>query len=309
MIHKTLTVTTLIALGLLLRVMDDSAIPYYTSAVALFGLECIISLARMTTRVVKFEKTESCGILNIDPFTKDNAAGTFFWISGFPLHTAWQTDDSLVVLVPNVLLNQAGSKQSILVEGPYGPGIGICALLMRSWFLALNALKMHVELSELSRPVQLPKQGEIAFVVETAMIARVFALFYWSRIIAGKKTRLLMFSTNSSGANFNLQKPFFDFLKSNEHRLGVEWSGQQSGENWQYTEVRGFLEQARELVQKLPDEASDAVISKLKQLFSQHEASACTQIDSNTLDDKLLKLIRADEVVAGKILRCLNRRA
>lgn len=116
-----------------------------------------------------------------------DGAGCFYWVRGRPMSAAQSYSNHLLLLPRDRTWKESFVEtKTILIEGPFGPNIGIYSwlchnlskLLERKSFLR-NGLSLDTIRDLLRRPAQLPKGEKICFFVDSSATFRSQTLWHY----------------------------------------------------------------------------------------------------------------------------------
>ena len=148
----------------------------------------MIGLVRRTTKAVQFRSGDRFLYIR---GTSNTEAGCFYWVQGRALPAA-KIESGHLLQLPAEIHEPPNSQQDvIIVEGPFGPNVGIYSWLCRclGTLLHQKPFKSYKAFSSdklrelLRRPAQLPKSGHmpICLIIEVSAIMRGQSLWAYLR--------------------------------------------------------------------------------------------------------------------------------
>ncbi len=152
-------------------------------------MEVAIGLKRCTTHAVQVHVKSQFLIIG-NTCRLSNGAGCYYWVWGQAMPAAQSGSNHLLPL-PRGLTRSLGEAETIIIEGPFGPNIGIYSwichylsnILERKFFHQKDTIR-----DLLCRPVQLPKGEKICFFVDSSATFRSQSLWrYLDSSIGGDK--------------------------------------------------------------------------------------------------------------------------
>ena len=183
--HFILSIVVISSLGFIFTKANLRSKILYVCMVVLFGIEAGIGLARYTTQAGQVHWP--CLYIRNTCETGKYGPGCFYWIRGRPLPAAQVGYDHIVLLPPE--WEKGLEREAIIVEGPFGPNIGIYSWicrclgkLMKQKPLSRNTSSLDIMRELLRRPVQLPKGDRIGLLVEISALFRAQSL--WTYLLS-----------------------------------------------------------------------------------------------------------------------------
>ncbi len=157
-------------------------------------MEAAIGLKRCTTHAVQVHVKSPFLIIG-NTCRLSNGAGCYYWVWGQAMPAAQSGFNHLLPL-PRGLTKSLGEAETIIIEGPFGPNIGIyswichyLSKLLERKFFHQKILSLDTIRDLLRRPVQLPKGEKICFFVDSSATFRSQSLWRYLDIssIGGDK--------------------------------------------------------------------------------------------------------------------------
>jgi hypothetical protein len=186
-IHFALSIVAIAALGFVFFKKDLTIKILYSCTIFLISMEAAIGLKRCTTHAVQMHIKSPILIIG-NTCRLSNGAGCFYWVHGLPMLAAQSGSDHLL-LIPRELTKSFGEAETIIIEGPFGPNIGIyswlchyVSKLLERKFFHQKILSLDTIRDLLRRPVQLPKGEKICFFVDSSAIFRSQSLWHYFNI-------------------------------------------------------------------------------------------------------------------------------
>jgi hypothetical protein len=183
-IHFVLSIVAIAALGFVFFKKDLTIKVLYSCTIVLISMEAAIGLKRCTTHAVQVHvKSPFLTTGNTCPLS--NGAGCYYWVRGQPMPAA-QSGSNYLLLLPRGLTKSLGEAETIIIEGPFGPNIGIYSWLCHYLSKLLERKSFHQKILSLDtvrdllrRPVQLPKGEKICFFVDSSATFRSQSLWHY----------------------------------------------------------------------------------------------------------------------------------
>lgn len=233
-VHFFLSVIVMVALGLALQTMSYLSKICFAFAVSLLGMELGISLTRRATQAaeLKFEKIpaaesefEEIALIRIPHRSIRDSVAVFYWILGTPFPAVWSKNNENTIILPGewTQTRKINYDRPIIVEGPYGPSIGICSWLKYWLYKISSPLNMQEVFSY--RPSRLPKGRVICFLVDVTTINRTFSLWQYLRLSTLENDRKAKICVFDELINNDLVLQLLrGFMSSNMKSLGIQGS-------------------------------------------------------------------------------------
>jgi len=196
-IHFVLSIVAIAALGFVFFKKDLTIKILYSCTIVLISMEAAIGLKRCTTHAVQMH-IESPILIIGNTCRLSNGAGCFYWVHGLPMPAA-QSGSDYLLLIPRELTKSLGEAETIIIEGPFGPNIGIyswlchyVSKLLERKFFHQKILSLDTIRDLLRRPVQLPKGEKICFFVDSSAIFRSQSLWHYLTIGVDKQVNIYL---------------------------------------------------------------------------------------------------------------------
>ena len=231
-VHWFLTVVTLVAFGFALPLLPGSLRPYYVCAIGFLVLECITEQCRQTA--ISVNVSERGKYLRIEAPINQRFCnvGVFYYLRGKPFPASSSIKSKNVIVVDPNDFPKDSDKNFVLVEGPYGPSIGILWWIGQWISQAINiVMRSGNDRSIERRPPQLITTRQFRFVVDDTAFARTFplwlslrkssadAVFYYCDLSASNQGAYEDFLEENGDLNLGAPFQFESFAGAGEQKL------------------------------------------------------------------------------------------
>jgi len=227
---------TLVAFGFALPLLPGAIKPYYVCAISFLVLEFITEQCRQTAIIVNVSDRKKYLRIEVPISQRVCNVGVFYYVWGKPFPVSSTIKRKNVIVVDPNDFPKNSEKDSVLVEGPYGPSIGIL-WWMGHWITQAVSiiLRSGNGLSIERRPPQLITKRRLCFVVDDTAFARTFplwlslqklsahtALYYCNNLSDSNQRALEEFLEETSDLDLGTRYQCESFTLAGEQRLGEE---------------------------------------------------------------------------------------